>query len=153
MKKIFLFFIFLIFRIFIMFSLEIEVYELLTYKEISEPRQMITEVLNAVHENIKDMNNDKAVNCIDYTLLFKLTWDKLYPEYCDNCEIVRNFNIVDNYFHHLFIMINLDNTNVMFVEPQAFAYEDTFVVTYWGDKFNMNYNIYGETDFWLEQVN
>lgn len=95
----------------------------------------------------RDLNKDDQVNCIDYTLNFKLNWDMLYPDLKDKCQIVRNRNYITG-MNHLFIMID----DQIFVEPWAWNPYDYRMESNWDSYYNPKFNIYGETEHWLKEV-
>ena len=108
----------------------------------------IVDTLNRTHSQVKDVNHDGVVNCIDYTITYKRLWDLQYPTDC--CEIVRNYN-VHTEWHHLFISVRGTNkAKWIFIEPQGtqFNYRMT---DYWKDKYDPTYNIFYETKMWLER--
>ncbi len=94
---------------------------------------------------LRDVNDDGVLNCIDYTVCFKVTWDKFYIR--DDCMIIRN---KCNDFHHLFIGV-LDNTDLktklIFVEPQG-KWNNYEMKSWWKD-YDEKYNVYYETYMWL----
>lgn len=109
-------------------------------------RDAIIMVETEIQETISDLNYDGIINCIDYAVKFKLTWDKYFDP--DRCEIVRNINFYKNW-HHLFICID----NKIYVEAWASLPELYLMSDNWDDEYNPKYNIYGETDKWLEECN
>lgn len=105
--------------------------------------------LDKTHRFVVDVNADKQVNCIDYTITFKQLWDMNNPAF--NCEIVRNLN---GDFHHLFIRVReYSKSPWHYIEPQA-AIQNIYcfyMEDYWGSTYNPMFNITGETDYWLQQ--
>lgn len=108
-------------------------------------------VLDKTYKYSTDYNGDSLVNCIDYACIFKNLWDKNYLK--ENCEIVRNENKLNDW-HHLFIRVRQSSISPWIcIEPIAastniymFYMED-----YWSyDVYNPVFNIYGETDYWLQ---
>lgn len=111
---------------------------------------MIISVMNEVKSDFYDINRDNKINCIDYSLIFKIKWDKKYPDYQYRCEIVRNMS---NTLHHLFIIITDDDYNKIEVEPWAENKYRYLMEENWDSKtYNPKYNIYGETKEWLSKV-
>lgn len=92
-----------------------------------------------------DINNDNKINCIDYTLCFKITWDSVnYPR---DCEIVYNSII-----NHLFIRARKDiNSDWIYIEPQGSKYMYT-MQDVWGSKYITGGNVYGGTAKWLNEL-
>jgi len=135
--KIFIFVILLLF-IFAILKLSAEPY----YKNDKQ----IVNVLSLTHSQVTDINEDGMINCIDYAVTFKKIWDKFYNP--KHCEIIRNRNNTKD-FHHLFNVVFTEG-GAFYVEPQAF-YFNYKMEDYWGDKYNYTYNIYGETQKWLNQ--
>lgn len=102
----------------------------------------IVDTLKRTHSQVKDLNSDGKVNCIDYTLTFKHEWDKVYSP--ENCEIVRNYN-KETGWHHLFVRArNHRMGDWLYVEPQAGA-TDYIIYEYWPDDYVCWYNIFGES--------
>lgn len=109
-----------------------------------------------VQDNICDINSDGLTNCIDYTLMFKLRWDKMYPDDSVLCTIVRNKK---GNWHHLFIHINVasldydDPYRNVLVEPWTPHISKYLMDDNWpSSKYDPNYNIYRETVKWLREV-
>lgn len=109
----------------------------------------IKNTLEMTHKNVRDVNNDGVINCIDYTVTFKREWDKVYSHY--NCEIVRNINRAKG-FHHLFVRVRSDNGAWLYVEPQSKAYSKYSMYETWGTLYNGMINRYGETEKWLDST-
>lgn len=94
----------------------------------------------------RDLNKDGLVNCIDYTLNFKLNWDKCFPDIKDECQIIRNRNFITG-MNHLFIKVGDTFVEPWAWNPNYFRMEDN-----WDSTYNPKYNIYGETEHWLKEV-
>lgn len=111
--------------------------------------EYITEVLEATHSHMRDVNNDGLLNCIDYSVVFKQEWDKRFrPE---DCEIIRNDNYVKKW-HHLFIRCRKHRkAKWLYVEPQA-GKKSYKMFDFWGDSFSIAFNKHGETERWLTSV-
>ena len=105
---------------------------------------IVTEMLT--QKNIKDVNYDNKINCIDYACTFKLIWDAIYDS--EDCIIIRNKSLL---LHHLFIGI-YDDKNLIFVEPWATDPYKYLMSENWFGKWNPRFNIYDETDKWLSEV-
>ena len=109
----------------------------------------ILPVLDNVEGNLRDTNGDGLVNCIDYAIVYKELWDSTVPqELQDCCEIVRNYNKAGG-MNHLFIRVREDGEQKwLFLEPQgdraSYAIPDI-----WRWKYDPQYNLYGETSWWL----
>ena len=113
-----------------------------------ETDRMIVSTACYVKWNIRDLNGDGSVNCIDYACMFKRTWDKRYPQHKDECAIVRNKN---GSFHHLFIQVKFGRNNFVLVEPWVTDPERYKMEDNWSKRYNPRYNIYGETNRWLRE--
>ncbi|MBD5398482.1 hypothetical protein HDR60_03175 [bacterium] len=109
-------------------------------------RIVITKKL--VDKNIKDINGDGSVNCQDYAIIFKLIWDDVFPNYKSDCIIIRNRSV---FMHHLFNGV-YDRSDLVFVEPWASDPYNYLMCDNWSYKWNPRYNIYDETEMWLEKV-
>lgn len=85
------------------------------------PEKIFT-VLDATHNNLRDVTNDKVINCQDYTLTFKEQWDKLYnSEDCRvKCMWLKKVGSFEKYppITHMYVDIRLDNKWLR-VEPQG----------------------------------
>ena len=114
-------------------------------------RKHILDTLDKTNKYVTDVNQDGEINCIDYTCVFKVLWDKQYDS--KNCEIVRNKS---NTMNHLFIRVRQHSgTQWECIEPQAPKKEITkyFMEDFWAaTEYNPLYNIYGETDKWLKEI-
>ena len=114
-------------------------------------RKQILDTLSRTEQYVTDVNKDGEINCIDYSCTFKILWDKMYN--ASDCEIVRNKSSTMN---HLFIRTRqFSGKPWECIEPQAAAKNITryFMEDFWPpDIYNPTYNIYGETDVWLEEV-
>lgn len=118
-------------------------------RHVSErTHKMILATLKEAQGGVYDYNGDGLVNCIDYTCLFKLAWDKNYPERKNDCGIVRNYN-ENTGMHHLFIRVFDDNHREIEVEPWAENKRRYLMRQNWDSKYNPKFNIYGETAKWL----
>lgn len=110
-------------------------------------RRIIT-VINYAQENVYDMNDDGKINCIDYSVMFKITWDKLYPDLAGKCQIIRNRGPKMN---HLFVHVwDVHNYDIE-IEPWAFDPEKYRMYDNWTGVYDPKYNIYGETETWLRE--
>lgn len=96
--------------------------------------------------NIRDVNDDNKINCLDYAIVFKYTWDANNNP--ADCELVRNLH---KDFNHLFVRIKWNNEWV-YVEPSAYFYGCMYAYTmqeFWGDRYDSRYNFYNETEYWM----
>ncbi|MCR5284686.1 MAG: hypothetical protein K6D95_03730 [Treponema sp.] len=107
---------------------------------------MISETFK--HSRVYDTNQDDKINCVDYTICFKRTYDSLTEPYNTyNCEIVRNEKL-----EHLFIRIRKDyDSPWIYLEPQGTA-KRYLMEEIWGDQYYISANVYGETWLWLNGV-
>lgn len=112
-----------------------------------ETDDRIIRVIKEVQSKVYDLNGDHKVNCIDYTLAFKVIWDRHYENY--RCEIIRNKN---GSFHHLFIMVKDGLGHDYYVEPWADnPYRYLMTENWTSDTYDPAYNIRGETVRWLNE--
>ncbi|BDC93648.1 hypothetical protein [Treponema bryantii] len=113
-------------------------------------RKNILDTLDKTYKYTVDINHDGEINCIDYSCTFKMLWDKSFNS--KDCEIVRNKSATMN---HLFIRVRqYGGTSWECIEPQAAKKDITkyFMEDFWSAReYNPIYNIYGETDKWLEE--
>lgn len=116
-------------------------------KEMNE--QNIAYIIGKSRERLRDVNGDGMVNCIDYSVAFKETWDRIYYTRMDRCNFVINKNPVTG-FHHMFIRVTPTYYpwEDILVEPQASPgiYDKDksrlYVNVYWGDRYDGRYNKY-----------
>ena len=110
----------------------------------------IVRTLRESQKNVYDYNGDGLVNCIDYSCLFKLTWDKNFPNEKNRCSLIRNFN--GKVMNHLFAQVFDENGNVIEVEPWAYNPNEYLMIENWAKQsYNRKFNHYGETERWLSQ--
>ena len=139
-------------------SQSLEDYSVANYSSI--PQDLNSKIVSTVswvraHEcNINNMDGNNP-NCIDMTQLFKLRWDYMYPNEAYKCQIVRNYNYTrygKKIMHHLFIVINYGSKKIH-VEPWASNPQRYLMIDNWKTSlYNPTYNIYGETDKWMSEV-
>ena len=106
----------------------------------------IQDTLKQTTLNIRDVNYDAKINCMDYAIVFKRQWDSKYNP--DDCELVRNLS---TNFNHLFVRIK-QNGSWVYVEPSAYfyGYIDKYTMKeFWEDMYDSRYNLYGETEYWM----
>lgn len=107
---------------------------------------MIIRTMQKAQANIRDLDKDGKINCVDYAIMFKLTWDREYPVLKDKCEIVRNVNKRTE-MNHLFTYVNGIGVEAWAPDPYRFRMEDN-----WGGRYDSSLNIYGETAYWVSEV-
>lgn len=114
----------------------------------AELDERIIPVMVMTHSQVKDINGDGKVNCIDYTCTFKHLWDSMYPNRKNECNIVRNYNPKTG-FHHLFIRV-YGSTRSVYVEPRAKnPYRYTMEENWTDGRYDPKHDILGETDRWM----
>ena len=103
-----------------------------------ELRERIEVTLDATHRNIKDMNGDYIVNCVDWAMTFKSEWGKRYPAAL--CRLVYNHNKSTGWAHMLVrVKYTQDDYYWTHVEPQGNA-EVWDPATFWGDDYSPYWN-------------
>ncbi|MBO4386028.1 MAG: hypothetical protein J5817_03330 [Treponema sp.] len=136
----------------VLILLSTRTFALKDYSKIS-PRihRMIVATIKETQANIYDYNLDGEINCRDYSCVFKVTWDRLYPKEAYRCTLVRNSPPYGN--GHLFVNIEDDNSCPIDVEPQAHSPQHYLMYETWtaGEFSNQAYNAYGETEYWLAE--
>lgn len=80
--------------------------------------------------SVNDMNNDGLINCIDYTLVFRLF-------YGSNARIIHNNN--PPHMNHMFIRVLYNSYEYIDVEPQGTVDMYSMGVI-WGMQYNPKYN-------------
>ena len=112
---------------------------------------MIVTTIQSAQVNIRDLDRDGKINCVDYATMFKITWDQTYPLLKNKCQIVRNVN-PNTGMNHLFVHVWNDRSESIDIEPwtqNPYVYRMQDI---WGDRYSPEYNKYGETDYWLNEV-
>lgn len=105
----------------------------------------IQEAILTVQRNIKDVNEDGKVNCVDHAIMFYLYWS----EYCGVCEIVQN--IKPGVMNHLFVQVKYKDKWIE-IEPWTAVPGDYMMYKCWEpDTYDSRYNLYGKTDEWLSR--
>lgn len=115
-----------------------------------ETDNRILHVIKKAQAKIVDIDNDGKINCVDYSLVFKLVWDFEYPNLSDRCQIVRNKSFRMN---HLFIQVLNEDGTAVEVEPWASNPEYYLMVCNWTRIYNPKHNIYTESEYWLSCAN
>lgn len=119
------------------------------YNNRYELDKRVVRTIETVHKNIRDMNNDGKINCIDYATSFKIEWDKNYDPW--KCIIVRNKN-ENTHMHHLFNRVR-DNLNEdIYVEPWCWNPCKYTMDDNWDSTYDPKYNIENETYIWLREA-
>jgi hypothetical protein len=105
--------------------------------------QRIRSTLAKVHANLRDVNGDGQMNCVDYSNLFYY-----YSPFKYN-EIVVNYNPrgPQGGFNHQFNVVRIDG-QLVFIEPQAGANRSYDPNNFWGSRYNPAYNQIQKTT-WL----
>lgn len=114
---------------------------------MDKTKATIVSVLKESQARVYDYNEDGLINCIDYACVFKLTWDKKYPDQKSRCALVRNKK---GKFHHLFAVVH--NCTCDDIEVETWAKNQNIFSMYsnWPEGvYDPNFNIYGETSLWL----
>lgn len=116
----------------------------------STVNQMIIDTLDCSHSQVRDLDYNGKVNCIDYAVTFKCIWDLKYPEYKNMCEIIRNRNL-NTGMHHLFVRV-INNRHSIFIETWAQDTSKYLMEQNWNaGKYDARLNISGETVLWLKR--
>lgn len=116
--------------------------------EYDTDSKIITTIMQ-LQLDIRDINYDDKINCIDYTCMFKLIWDQKFPDKAWKCSIVRN---KAPGIHHLFICILDKDNNKIFVEPWSNNPYRYLMEENWSTIYDPKNNIFGETDYWMKEV-
>ena len=110
---------------------------------------VLSPLYKQTHYYITDVDKNGEINCVDYSITFKILYDmnQTIDWYKGNCEIVRNSN---EDFQHLFIRVRYDPYSEWeYIEPQNIS--PATMDSVWGMKYNPIYNIYGETNKWIKR--
>lgn len=108
----------------------------------------IVSTLRRTRGNLRDVNHDAVVNCVDYSIIFKQEWDKQFD--AENCEILRCTNPITG-FSHLFIRCRKDRYSPWYnIEPQGaddyYMMQDVWI----NGEVDYVHTFYGETNRWLK---
>lgn len=107
---------------------------------------MVRTVIVATHKNVYDMDGDRAINCQDYTIMFKWQWEQMYPLYKNNVQITHNLNWKVG-MNHLFITLFADDGRY-YIEPQGTP--DRYIMKdVWGNDFDPGKNKICDRNFWF----
>lgn len=110
--------------------------------------EMIVQTVQQANDNLYDYNGDGLLNCIDHACIFKVEWDKKFPNEKWRCQIVRNKK--DGVMHHLFVQITDEYGQIIEVESwSANPYKYLMSENWPADMYDQKFNIYGETEIWL----
>ena len=110
----------------------------------------ITRTAKELMQTVYDYNGDEKINCIDHACLFKIIWDKNFPDEKYRCQIIRNKK--DGVMHHLFIQIVDEKNQIIEIEPWVSNPNEYLMTENWDpESYDRNYNIYGETQIWLAE--
>ena len=108
-------------------------------------------VIRWVHNNIRDVNGDGQIDCIDYAVLFKQEFDRRNPN--NTALIIRNINR-DTGMNHLLNAIIVPNEFggglVQYIEPQALS-RNGDPIAFWGNKYEPTRNM-DETREWTRYI-
>lgn len=89
---------------------------------------------------VYDVNGDGKVDCIDYSNVFKNTWEKTESPY--TCELVWNKNPSSG-MNHLFVRVESPEVDWVYVEPQSFYKENYLMKDSWEKEYDPDYNMDG----------
>lgn len=113
--------------------------------------EYIMNCISKSHECICDIDNDCKVDCCDYSILFKLTWD-VNGRDPNNCRLVWQRQ---EKFNHLFVMVRRTKYDPWdCIEPQAECVYNLDMHHAWGDLYDEDYNDYRLeiTDYFMGSV-
>jgi hypothetical protein len=109
-----------------------------------EPKNDIETAILFTHALLEDFNGDKVINCIDYSMMFKLIYEDLV-DYPTKVELMRNKNPATG-MDHLFVWV-YDRNNYMnggtLVEPQGIGGRWDPKV-FWGAKYDPSKTTFSE---------
>ena len=120
----------------------------LVFSEEQNLQKTLSKVSKLTHKQVRDVDKNHRINCVDYAVIFKYVWDTNTEKGKSfNCQIIRNKN-PENGFHHLFIRVRVNSKSEwIYIEPQA-KYPNLDMTKYWGTRYDPKYNIYNETYIW-----
>lgn len=110
----------------------------------------VTLLLEKSQAGVRDFDGDGKINCIDYTLSFKLLWDYYFDGSKHQCQIIRNYN--PPAMNHLFVAIQYRG-KWYYIEPWTKIMSELLMEDVWpAESYNPAYNIWGETEKWLGEI-
>lgn len=130
--------------------------ELADYKEKNE--RLILWVIYESRDVLYDRDGDGKVDCIDYSVAFKETWDRLLYTERDRCRLMVNNNRPAKWCH-MFVIIKevYYPWRTIKIEPQtrvSITDRDKsrmYVENYWGYKYDPAYDLeFGRFRRWLD---
>lgn len=86
---------------------------------------------------------DGVIDCKDWTMTFLCRWYNMYDGPDGTCIIVRNVNRLER-FDHLFVAV-WTGERWIFIEPQACKKDNWTLKSFWGSRYDVEYNCYNET--------
>ena len=114
--------------------------------------EMIIATIIEAQENVYDYDGDGQINCLDYSCVFKLTWDKNFPGEKYRCSLVRNYQ--PDVMNHLFAQVQDENFRNIEIETWTDNPYHYLLTEIWpSDRYNPAFNRYGETERWLSEGN
>ena len=114
--------------------------------------EMIIATIIEAQENVYDYDGDGQINCLDYSCVFKLTWDKNFPREKYRCSLVRNYQ--PDVMNHLFAQVQDEKFRNIEIETWTDNPYHYLLTEIWpSDRYNPAFNRYGETERWLSEGN
>jgi|GEM_PF-1334209 len=114
--------------------------------------EMIIATIIEAQENVYDYDGDGQINCLDYSCVFKLTWDKNFPREKYRCSLVRNYQ--PDVMNHLFAQVQDENFRNIEIETWTDNPYHYLLTEIWpSDRYNPAFNRYDETERWLSEEN
>lgn len=100
----------------------------------------ISDAVVRTHSQVRDMNRDGKVNCVDYSLTFKSIWEAEHGK--GSCVLMKNHNDATG-MHHMFVKVRHTYNVWTYVEPQGTA-DNWTPYSVWGRRYSPYRNIKAE---------
>lgn len=110
----------------------------------------VTRILRMTRERITDVNTDGKTNCIDYSLTFKILWDRYYEP--SDCIIIHNLNPNVGMAHLFVAVFDYKTMSYVDVEPWTDDLNKWQMYDVWKNMYDMYYNRYDKEKYWMGEV-
>jgi hypothetical protein len=101
----------------------------------AKPKNLST-LIKQVRQDLRDVNDDGLLNCIDYAVIF---YEKYNAAFGEGAHIIVNQNNPYSDMNHLFNAVETRDGSLIYVEPQSES-TNTSPDNFWGIKYNPEYN-------------
>lgn len=96
----------------------------------------IGDAVERTHSQVRDVNYDGEVDCVDWSRTFKEIWENEHGP--GTCILVENHNTRTG-MHHMLVKVRIDGYMWEYVEPQG-TRDNWQPYDIWGDKYRVMSN-------------